>query len=655
MKIDQQTEGRTGIRAGKNNKKGEEAKMVRYTRLIYLISGFCTARVRAGGIKLSRSLLRSEGYDYVIVGGGTSGLVLANRLSADPTKTVLVVEYGDFDRSNETSIPLLTTGDQSSRLYQDMTSTPQSGLAGRIFNARIGNTVGGSSTVNGMAWDCGSAADYNAWEALGNPGWGWDGLRPYLRKAAIFTPPGEDFVKRYSYTWTPEAYGDDGMVNVTLPSWQWPAAVMQAAGWTDDLQEPMRRDGADGNNVGISWLPQNSDVVKGTRSTSTTAYYDPVSGRDNLDLLVRHYGGRVLFDSDQAVTGVAIHSRDEDDLPSDGPVVVQTKEVILAAGAINTPRLLQLSGIGHASHLESVGIHVVADLAGVGANFQDHPAVYIIYDFLNDTRPNPRSMQENATFRNAAWAEYHANRTGPLSHAWGNTVVFQSLQDLVSSPQEVLDSIDRQDSLAHLPAVYADNTSLLAGFLAQRAVMRQGYANPKYGIYEITFGGDKSVVTALQKPFSRGTITITNTTRANPSTPPIIDYSSLSNPVDIQMLVKGVARVREFMAAPSVVEILKPVELIPGPGTDDLVALEEMLRESMVVPSFDHPVGTAAMAPRHLGGVVDSKTMEVYGVRGLRVVDASIMPLLPAAHTQWTVYAVAEKAAELILKSAKVH
>ncbi|TLS22180.1 uncharacterized protein PpBr36_09989 [Pyricularia pennisetigena] len=628
--------------------------MVRYTRLVCLISGFCTARARVGGVKDSQSSLRSEGYDYVIVGGGTSGLVLANRLSADPTKTVLVVEYGDFERSNKTSIPLLTTGDQSSRLYQNMTSTPQRELAGRTFNARIGNTVGGSSTVNGMAWDCGSAADYDAWEALGNPGWGWDGLRPYLRKSAVFTPPGDNFVKRYNYTWTPEAYGDDGMVNVTLPPWQWPASAMQAAAWTDDLNEPLRHDGAGGNNVGISWLPQNSDVVEGTRSTSTTAYYDPIRTRDNLDLLVRHYGGRILFDGDQAVTGVTIHSRDEDYSPSDGPVVVQAKEVILATGAINTPRLLQLSGIGHASHLESMGIHVVADLPGVGANFQDHPAVFVIYDFVNDTNPNPRSMQENATFRDAAWAEYRANRTGPLSHAWGNKIVFQSLQDLVSNPQEVLDSIDRQDALAHLPAVYADNTSLLAGFLAQRAIMRQGYANPEYGIYEITFGGDNSIVTALQKPLSRGTITITNTTVADPSTPPIIDYASLSNPVDVRMLVQGVARVRQFMAAPSVVEILKPVELIPGPGADDPVSLEAILRKSMVIPSFDHPVGTAAMAPYHLGGVVDSKTMAVYGVSGLRVVDASIMPLLPAAHTQWTVYAVAEKAAELILKSTKV-
>ncbi|TLD18637.1 hypothetical protein PspLS_10214 [Pyricularia sp. CBS 133598] len=620
--------------------------MVRYTRLIFLVSGFCTAGARAGGVKLSQSSLRSEGCDYVIVGGGTSGLVLANRLSADPTKTVLVVEYGDFDRSNETSIPLLTTGDQSSRLYPNMTSTPQRELAGRTFDARIGNTVGGSSTVNGMAWDCGSAADYDAWEALGNPGWGWDGLRPYLRKSAVFTPPGDDFVKRYNYTWTPEACGDDGMVSVTLPPWQWPAAAVQAAAWTDDPQEPMRRDGAGGNNVGISWLPQNSDGVKGTRSASTTAYYDPVSARDSLDLLVRHYAGRVLFDSDQAVTGVVIHSRDEDGPLSDGRVVVP-KEVILAAGAINTPRLLQLSGIGQASYLESIGIHVVADLPGVGANFQDHPAVFVIYDFLNDINPNPRSMQENATFRDKAWAEYRANRTGPLSHAWGNNIVFH--------PEKVLDSIDRQDALAHLPGVYAVDTSLLAGFLAQRAVMRQGYANPEYGIYEITFGGDKSIVTALQKPFSRGTITITNTTGADPSTPPISDYASLSNPVDVQMLVQGIARVHEFMAAPWVVDILEPVELIPGPSIDDPVSLEAMLRESMVIPSFDHPVGTAAMAPRHLGGVVDSKTMEVYGVSGMRVVDASIMPLLPAAHTQWTVYAVAEKAAELILKSANVH
>lgn len=248
-------------------------------------------------------------------------------------------------------------------------------------------------------------------------------------------------------------------------------------------------------------------------------------------------------------------------------------------------------------------------------------------------------------FRDAAWDEYEANKTGPFTHTWGNRVVFTSLQDLDSEYELVAEAVRAQDALKYLPAVYADNPALLEGFLRQREVMQSQYLSPQAGIVEFSFGGAPSFPVALQKPLSRGTIAI-NSTNADPSIPPLIDFNAASNPIDMRIISRALRKARAFMASESV-SSLEPVEVSPGPTIESDADIEVVMRESVLSPSFDHPVGTAAMMPRELGGVVDNG-LRVYGVDGLWVVDASVMPLLPAAHTQATVYAVAERAAELI-------
>ncbi|KAF5008240.1 hypothetical protein FDECE_5476 [Fusarium decemcellulare] len=583
----------------------------------------------------------SAEYDYIVVGGGTSGLVVANRLSEDPSKTVLVVEYGDFANTINVTVPFLTTKDQTPRLYA-MKSVPQKHLGNRVANLRIGKVVGGGSTVNGMAFDRGSAVDYDSWEDLGNPGWGWEELLKYFRKSSRFGPPAEKYVKKYGYKWTPDAYGD-GPVHVGFPSWQWPAAALMARAWTDDLDEKVLTDGADGKNVGFAWLPQNSDGKEATRSSSETAYYRPASHRPNLHLLVRHYGAAIKFKG-KTTTGVKIASRDGEESRH-----VSSKHVILAAGAVNTPRILQLSGVGPAKLLKSLDIDVVVDAPGVGANFQDHPSLQMIYKFNNDTPINPNSMND-PDFYNAAWKEYVDHKTGPFSHAWGNRIAFQSLRDLDSRYEAIAESLGSQEPLAHLPRIYAENPSLVEGFLQQRKVLQSQFCNPEAGVVEITFGGAIVVPVALQKPLSRGTIFI-NTTNPDPSIPPLIDFNTVSNPVDMLLVIAAIHRTREFMAAESV-SSLEAMELTPGAAIQSDVELETTLRETVLTPSFDHPVGTAAMMPRKWGGVVDTR-LRVYGVEGVWVVDASMMPILPAAHTQSTVYAVAEYAADLIKRDAK--
>ncbi|KAK2729446.1 choline dehydrogenase [Colletotrichum kahawae] len=579
----------------------------------------------------------AEEYDYIIVGGGTSGLVVANRLSENAGKTVLVVEYGDFPNTINVTVPYFTTYDQSARLY-NVTSVPQVHLGNRTSRLRIGATVGGGSSVNGMAWDRGSVADYDAWEALGNPGWGWNNMltlgshqhlllpRRSILSSMVMTGIGMRMEMAPSKL---DFLHGSGLKLVHL----------QARAWAEDIKVSELKDGSDGDNVGIAWLPQNSGGKNATRSTSETAYFNPASDRSNLHLLVRHYGGAIKFEGNMTA-GIDVASRD-----GTRTRFVRSRNVILAAGAVNTPRILQLSGIGPSKLLKGLGINVTVDSPGVGANFQDHPSVFMVYDFANDTSVNP-TLMNNETFYNQSWAEYLANKMGPHSHAWGNKVVFTSLQDLDSSNyQNIADALSRQEPLQHLPQVYAENPALVKGFEQQRDALKKQFLNPKAGVVEITFGGAESVPVALQKPLSRGTITI-NSTNPDPSIAPLVDFNTISNPIDSLILIRAVAKARAFMSSPSV-KSLAAVEMMPGPGAASDAEIEAIMRQSWVSSSFDHPVGTAAMIPREWGGVVDSK-LRVYGVKGLWVVDASVMPILPAAHTQATVYAVAEYAADII-------
>lgn len=398
-------------------------------------------------------------------------------------------------------------------------------------------------------------------------------------------------------------------------------------------------------------MPADMENKNYTRSSALYAYYDKVSYRKNLELLHLHQVQEILFsDEDMTATGVRVLDRTTNQTMT----FSARKEVILAAGAVFTPQLLQISGIGPKSVLEAAGVATKLDFPAVGSNFQDHPVFYLNWNITYTSFPNPSTLSTNATFYAEAVRKYYDEHTGPLTLN-GNymTVLSPDLLESVTDMQGLISELAAQEEGAYLPAIYNTSASLTAGYEAQRSILLSQLRNNSIGIIEFPIGGVGSIADALQKPLSRGTVHLNAT---YPAGPPVVAYNALNNPFDQSVLFAGVEYARKMMAA-NALATLQPVELLPGPQAQDLAAVIDVLVNtigpygSSVSPSFAHPASSCPMMPQELGGVVDSE-LRVYGTKGLRIVDASILPMIPGAHLQATMYAVAEKAADVIKSTA---
>lgn len=484
--------------------------------------------------------------------------------------------------------------------------------------------------INGMFFNRGSKADYDAWEQLGNPGWSWSDLFPYFKKSESFTPADSSTTRDFSISWQNSAHGFSGPVRSSYPVYQYPSIRNFVQAWTS-LGVSTPKDPGSGTAYGVFWAPSSLDPTDETRSYARVNHYDRVDYRSKYHLLVDTATAKISLKSKKAV-GVELLS----DQGSKPISVKAKKEVVLAAG-IHSPQILQLSGIGPKALLNKYNIDTLVDLPGVGTNFQDHATLYVALQYGNPIHPNADDIGVNKTFAAQQLELYWMQRQGPytITALSGNVVAFLPLPNVTSDYQAIA-------QLASTGNGFTSPYTNHAGYNAQRSIIADLYKSTKASVQETAFSSGSTIPITLVKPLSRGSVSIVS---KDVFDEPAVDFGTFTHPSDVEIMMAAVRKNRDMLSEPAM-QALKPVELAPGANVTTDAALRNALHES-VQPTFSHPCCTNAMMPEKLGGVVGSDLL-VHGIAGLSIVDASIMPMIPATHLSATVYAVAEKAADLI-------
>ncbi|KAG4420213.1 hypothetical protein IFR04_006689 [Cadophora malorum] len=595
---------------------------------------------------LTRSTELRYSYDYIVIGGGTAGLTVADRLTESGKYSVLVVEYGYFSDTPSLPYDPINPIDASPpSLMYNITS-----VGTKKQYVGIGCVVGGGSAINAQAFMRGTSEDYDRWAALGgeNSKWSWTDILPYFKKSATFNPPDPKLAEEFNITFdTQKAWGGNGPVLASFGDYQYPPTKIMYEAWKAFPGITYPRDGSEGQ-AGVVWIPSSKDPVTETRSYARTAHYDPVQSRKNYDILTGHKVIKINFRQtrmETIATSVRIVARADN---SSIIVVKAKKEIILAAGAIHTPQILQLSGVGPREVLKAANVSLMLDLPGVGSNFQDHSWFAVGYNFTTPVLPNRASLLHDKAF--AAWALelWEVNRTGPYSIAQGGGAALAQVGLPVIAPDaysSIASEIEGLDAASILPL--GTDPTIIAGYRAQLKLMAAAARSKNTAWLQMGLGGNPFGLSDQWvfniHPLSRGTVHLDP---ADPNGEPLVDYRMLSNFIDLRVAVALFKGIRSYYSSQGAMKRLTPVETKPGANVTSDADIESFLKRTLD-PSQYHPVGTCPKMPLELGGVVDEK-LKVYGVVGLSVVDASMMPLIVGATTQSTVYAVAEKAADLI-------
>jgi len=531
--------------------------------------------------------MRDLDYHYIIVGGGSAGCVLANRLSADPAVRVLLLEAGGNDRHPLYHLPAgfakMTKGIGS----WGWSTVPQRQLKGRVLRFTQAKVIGGGSTINAQIYTRGNAADYDEWaRACGASGWSYQDVLPYFKRAEN----NQRFANEY------HSYG--GPLGVSNPISPLPIceAYFQAG---QQLGIPFNPDfnGERQDGLGYYQLTQ----LDARRSSTAVAYLDPIRSRTNLTVQLRTQTTRIVVEQGRAV---AVEVSGNSGAVS---TLRAQREVILACGAIGSPMLLLQSGIGPADHLRSVGVPVVHDLRGVGANLQDHLDLFVIAECTGDHTYDKYNLPHHA-----AWAalQYLLFRRGPVASSLFETGGFWYADRNVRSP----------DIQLHL--------GLGSGIEAGVARMKHG------GV---------TLNSAYLRPRSRGTVRLAS---GDPRAAPLIDPNYWAEPRDRELAIAGLRLAREIMRQPALQRFVLG-ERLPGPV---LQSDAELVEYACAHAKTDHhPVGTCRIGRADDPDSVVTPDLRLIGLDGLRVADASVMPTLPSSNTNAPVIMIAEKAADHIL------
>ncbi|CEL58759.1 Glucose oxidase OS=Talaromyces flavus GN=GOX PE=3 SV=1 [Rhizoctonia solani AG-1 IB] len=593
----------------------------------------------------------SRDFDYIVIGGGTAGLVVAARLSENPKVSVGVIEAGPYFEND----PLINTPALAGRLQGNSTydwmfsSVPQSHVNNRSLPMPRGKALGGSSAINLMALDRASKIEYDAWEKLGNPKWNWNGLLPYMKAAERFTTI-DPFRANATDADTDDIFpsqGTKGPIAASFNTW-YSDIVTPYREALANLNIPINYNPDSGNPYGLYNSATAVNRTTGTRSYAANTYFAYNSARPNFFVLTEAQATKIEFSKPKSdknrkikATGVSfVHN-------STLYIVKAKKEVILSAGAFQTPQLLELSGIGNSSILGQNGIAALVDLPGVGENLQDHLLIPSTYEL----KPGPTTLdilRNNATYAADAQAQYAATHDG-IYTASTSTLAFINL-DYIATPEELSSMISKLD---HEVDISGATKLQKAQYLIQKDWLKK-----KVGSLEIVltqaYGGTgtpkantsyASVQMVIQHPFSRGSVHINS---SDPLAKPEVDPNYFTKSIDQEILVQAL----KFGLKVSETEPLASFVIArqdPPPETSSSEAYIDYIKAN--VRTIFHPIGTAALAPRAIGGVVDP-FLKVYGTSNVRVVDASIIPIHMGTHISRTVYGIGERGAAMITENA---